>query len=418
MHPVSHRGRSMSRDRQAVRALYLVLGILCWSLTTGCLRSTMLQQGGPSTQPASATGPLPGNQAASSSGSGTPAAGGSGTSVRAPSASPAGDPPAGPGAPASTELQAAPTSLQDQATLAPLTPQPAPTSPPVTASASEATAGEPTPLLDAAIERVQAVTRQQHDSVDSAAPSSEPDNHARSAVAPAAPAVVSPVPVQQASAPLLLVDTPESSASAAPKGIKSIDSPTQPVIPTIPTDKPQQIGAETQPKTPIVPRTASAAPTHETPPALPGDPEPVPPAGPTVADDVNPLSIGKLCLCRKILGFGSFEPLNESRVKTGQRVLLYCEMTGMQYEEKDGSFVSRLSSKIEIGSVENGVFQWSRELGPAEDVCASRRHDFFVNYRFCVPQNLPPGTYRLRLTQTDLVANRSTSSEIPLEILP
>ena len=99
----------------------------------------------------------------------------------------------------------------------------------------------------------------------------------------------------------------------------------------------------------------------------------------------DPLSIGKLCLCRKILGFGSFEPFKESRVKAGQRILLYCEMTGMQYESKDASFVSRLSSKIEIGSVENGVFQWALELGPAEDVCGSRRHDFFVNYKFSVP---------------------------------
>ena len=57
-------------------------------------------------------------------------------------------------------------------------------------------------------------------------------------------------------------------------------------------------------------------------------------------------------------------------------------------------------------------------FGPAEDVCASRRRDFFVNYVFKLPQTLPPGSYRLRLTQTDLVANRSTSSEIPLEIIP
>ena len=90
----------------------------------------------------------------------------------------------------------------------------------------------------------------------------------------------------------------------------------------------------------------------------------------------------------------------------------------MQYEAKEASFVSRLSSKIEIGSVDDGAFQWARELGPKEDVCGSRRHDFFVNYRFCLPQTLPPGSYRLRLTQTDLIANRSTSAEIPLEIVP
>ena len=90
----------------------------------------------------------------------------------------------------------------------------------------------------------------------------------------------------------------------------------------------------------------------------------------------------------------------------------------MRYEANDASFVSRLSSKIEIGSVGNGVFQWALELGPKEDVCASRRHDFFVNYKFSIPAELPPGSYRLRLTQTDLIANRSTATEIPLVIVP
>ncbi len=63
----------------------------------------------------------------------------------------------------------------------------------------------------------------------------------------------------------------------------------------------------------------------------------------------------------------------------------------MQYEAKAASYVSRLSSKIEIGSVENGAFQWALELGPEVDVCGSRRHDFFVNYKFSVPPTLPPG---------------------------
>ena len=58
MHPVSIRGRSMSRDRQTFRAFFVVMGILCWSLSTGCLRSTMLRPAdGPVAQPALANGP-------------------------------------------------------------------------------------------------------------------------------------------------------------------------------------------------------------------------------------------------------------------------------------------------------------------------------------------------------------------------
>ena len=233
------------------------------------------------------------------------------------------------------------------------------------------------------------------------------------------PAVVPTAPEQPTPTPSPLADTTEvKPLRSHPRSSNRSTHPLSPPIPTVPKDEAPRIAADDstqrlarsrEPKLPR-PRTKHAG--------LSWTPSRVPPTflpWPTIAD---PLCIGKLCLCRKILGFGSFEPLHEPRVKAGQRILLYCEMTGMQYEAKEASFVSRLSSKIEIGSVDNGAFQWAHELGPAEDVCGSRRHDFFVNYRFYLPETLPPGSYRLRLTQTDLVANRSTSAEIPLEIVP
>jgi hypothetical protein len=90
----------------------------------------------------------------------------------------------------------------------------------------------------------------------------------------------------------------------------------------------------------------------------------------------------------------------------------------MQYESRNASFVSRLASVIEIRAAGTGAVLWARTLGPAEDVCGSRRRDFYVNYRVDLPGSLAPGSYLLRLTQTDLIADRSTSAEIPLEIVP
>ena len=130
------------------------------------------------------------------------------------------------------------------------------------------------------------------------------------------------------------------------------------------------------------------------------------------------LAIGKLCMCLTVHGFGVFEACPGSHVKVGQRIVIYCEMTGMKYEVRDASFVSRLSSKIEISAAASGKIEWTRELGPAEDVCGSRRRDFYVNYRVELPSSLLPGSYRLRLTQTDLMANRTTSAELPFEIVP
>jgi hypothetical protein len=399
MHPVSIRGRSMPRDRRTIRAILVVMGSLCCSLSTGCLRSTMLRPAdGPVAQPAPANGPV--------------------APVLAPPSAPkANTPPAGPAAMPPPELQAAPAPVQNQAALAPLTSQPPPAIPPVTAPTGNAPAAKPTPLMDAAIERVATVTRQQLESLDPATAPAESDDHAATAVAPGSPPVLPTAPVQRTPAPILVLDTTESTPLVTATVIEPIDSPTQPPVPAVPKGEVERIGAEIQPKTGVVAGVESADPTRETPGALLDDTQPAS-VVPAMADPADPLAVGKLCLCRKIVGFGSYEPLTESWVKAGQQVLLYCEMTGMRYEANDASFVSRLSSKIEIGSVGSGIFQWALELGPEEDVCASRRHDFFVNYKFSVPPGLPPGSYRLRLTQTDLIANRSTAAEIPLIIVP
>ena len=132
----------------------------------------------------------------------------------------------------------------------------------------------------------------------------------------------------------------------------------------------------------------------------------------------SPLGISDLRLCRQVFGFGSFEPMASERIKVGQHLLVYCELTGVQYDVREADFVSRISSRVEIKAAHGGAVLWKRELGDAEDVCRRRRRDYYVNYRVELPKTLGPGSYRLRLLQTDLVAGYSTSGEIPLEIMP
>jgi hypothetical protein len=119
-----------------------------------------------------------------------------------------------------------------------------------------------------------------------------------------------------------------------------------------------------------------------------------------------------------VLGFGSFESLDQNTVKAGQRLLVYCEMIGLQYEAKGHEFLSRLSSRIELRPAEHGPILWEQAMGTAEDRCGKRRRDYYVNYLVDLPKSLEPGPYHLRLIQTDLAAGRATSAEIPLRIAP
>ena len=130
------------------------------------------------------------------------------------------------------------------------------------------------------------------------------------------------------------------------------------------------------------------------------------------------LGISELRLCRSISGFGSFEPLANERVKVGQSLLVYCELTGLEYEKREAGFASRISSRVELKRASGGPVIWEQELGNAEDKCRRQRHDFYVSCSVDLPKTLPPGSYRLRMLPTDLVAGSSTSADIPLEITP
>jgi hypothetical protein len=133
------------------------------------------------------------------------------------------------------------------------------------------------------------------------------------------------------------------------------------------------------------------------------------------ADDRVPFAVCDPRLCRKVLGFGAFEPIESGPLRAGQSVLVYCELTGLRYQTREKTHVSRLSSRVELHS-KKGERVWEQSLGEAEDECRSRRRDNYLACRLTLPESLTPGEYRLRLIQTDLVARQSASAELPVSI--
>jgi hypothetical protein len=227
-----------------------------------------------------------------------------------------------------------------------------------------------TPLLDSALKRAEAQEKALRDALAASQPLSPP----------------SPAPVSRRSVPAVVMTAkPKKSGSPGPKsssaGSKAATRPPQP-------------------------RDEKAKPAD---PALVGRKSPERPK-----DDHAPPSITDLRLCRKVLGFGVFEPLEGSGLRAGQTVLLYCEANGLQYQARGEAFVARLSSRVELAAARDGAKVWEQDLGEAEDECRSRRRDCYVNCRLTFPPTVPPGDYRLRLIQTDLLAHRSATAELPV----
>lgn len=131
-----------------------------------------------------------------------------------------------------------------------------------------------------------------------------------------------------------------------------------------------------------------------------------------------PLTIVDLQFCRKIVAFGSREPLDASSLRAGQPVLVYCEMTGLRYEPADNRFQSRLSASGEIVPAGGGAPVWSESLGNADDFCRQRRRDYYVNYRLEIPANLEPGKYQFRVTQKDIQSGQTAAASLDFTITP
>lgn len=128
--------------------------------------------------------------------------------------------------------------------------------------------------------------------------------------------------------------------------------------------------------------------------------------------------ITALVLCRKVNGFGSFEPIDSTSCKANRPVIVYCELAGVRYEPSGDTFRSRLAAQVEILSARDEKPISTHALGTAEDVCPRKRRDYYVNYRITLPKSLGPGSYILRLTQKDLNSDRTATHSVTFSIKP
>ena len=429
----------MPHDRRTGRLCLAMTGLVGVAMSVGCLRSNLQTP----------TGPLPDLSPAGDL-QAVPAGKGPGPNVPSPTSTPA--PSADEGAaptprptydsgPGRTESSASPSASSP----APGADIPAAETDPAIPAASPAgerpttPAALPTPLLDAEIRRAQAVNLQHIESLRAIdapppavhpadAPTDEPPASREPATAGAArsddadPEVVAPLPL---------------AASPRPVGSASLA--------TVPSFIPVDSGAVAAASPPTVPPPPRLPAADRKPPAEPADApadrrkddprddEKVDPdvrddagrdARPAVADSTPtapaptaerpPLEIAALRLCSRVHGFGAFQAMDAEPFKSGQEALVYCEMTGLEYQALGDEFVSRLAAHVEIRSGADGSIVWEQGLKTARDVCRRPRHDYYVSYRIRFPGNLEPGSYRLRLIQTDLFSNRATSRDIPV----
>ena len=249
----------------------------------------------------------------------------------------------------------------------------------------------PTPMLDAALRRAEVEEQQRAETIR--------------AIATAQPIPPDPVPDPQ----------PEPVSEPEP-------APAEPAAP--PTDeavKPASAEVEVEveaAKTPDPePVTAAEPPSVEPrPEPEPRTPEPEPPAPSPITDEPPPLTIGAATLCRKINGFGSFEPLNASALRPGKSALVYCELSGLEYRPEGDGFAAHVATRVELIRPDDGGKAWEISGEAPPDRCRTKRRDSYVGTLITLPESIAPGPYTLRLYQADAASGRTASAEIPVTI--
>lgn len=122
------------------------------------------------------------------------------------------------------------------------------------------------------------------------------------------------------------------------------------------------------------------------------------------------LVVNKMCCCRRIRGYGSYEPLPENHAflagsaadRPGELVQLYVELKNFASEPTpDALFLTKLACTLELHNA-RGEKVWSYGFDRNETTHRrqARINDFYSNYSFYVPA-IAPGAYQLTIVIAD-----------------
>lgn len=127
------------------------------------------------------------------------------------------------------------------------------------------------------------------------------------------------------------------------------------------------------------------------------------------------LEVRALAFCTDIQSYGQFKRFEGNRFDAGQQVILYCEIDNFTAKRVDDGFETHLQGSYDIYDSENRKVL-SQLLPGDQQISANYLRDYFIAYQMLIPQELPAGTYKLRLTMEDRNGKKYGNSDIPFEV--
>jgi hypothetical protein len=128
------------------------------------------------------------------------------------------------------------------------------------------------------------------------------------------------------------------------------------------------------------------------------------------------LQANNVRLCREVHNFAHVDPFPaRHQFRPGDIVYLYMELTNFSCtpDPKVGYTIT-LASNLELRD-SAGQVVWRADPKEIPDIVSTPPHDYYRNYRLCIP-NVPPGTYTLHVKTTDRPTGRVLSKAIEMNI--
>lgn len=129
------------------------------------------------------------------------------------------------------------------------------------------------------------------------------------------------------------------------------------------------------------------------------------------------LILDRMCFCRSIKNFGDYTPLPSEHVsfQPDEMVHIYVQVRNISSRRLREKYVTVLKGRFEIYDENNRekppTITWASQ--PREDVSASPRQDYYINFQFRVPRNCPAGLYTIRIFVEDWTDAAPEAKDVP-----
>lgn len=134
------------------------------------------------------------------------------------------------------------------------------------------------------------------------------------------------------------------------------------------------------------------------------------------------LTIPRVDLCSKIVGYGDYSPIGRRNFLMGSnnRVIVYSELDGFKSNLENGKWTTRLATRVSIVPAFGSTSPtWCRtpEWTEVVDTADNQRREFFLGEIIPIGSTLSMGSYNVKVEVKDLTTGAVTSSIVPFKVL-